>query len=276
VARDWFSWIEDESLRGAADYTLNGGVFNQDDAIRALGELWAESSTQIKKRVGEDFYAQHFPTDRHGGQWKSGNPVGVVDHYTAGISARGTLKWFSKRPRGPGVGNSSAHAVISREGVIYLVVNPLEHVAWHARGANSTSVGIEHVNAGLLLRKTDGKFYYLDRYEYPASRVADLQEVNPNDFWEPYTAAQLVANLVFKRWLIWAVPEGQMQEDRFVDHQEVEPDRKIDCGPLWPLYKINELAFSDKPIRGMDWLEKDVLSKQDADQFKAEVAKHLA
>jgi N-acetyl-anhydromuramyl-L-alanine amidase AmpD len=276
MARDWFSWIEDDSLRGGADYTLNGGAFDQDDARRALSKLWAESATQIQSQVGKDFYAEHYPTTRYGGQWKKGNPVGVVDHYTAGIDPRGTLLWFSSKPRGQGIGNSSAHAVISREGVIYLVVNPLERVAWHARGANRTSVGIEHVNAGLLLRKTDGKFYYLKTRAYPEDRVADIQEVNPGEHWEPYSVAQIVANIVFKRWLIWAAPEGQMKEDLFVDHQEVEPDRKIDCGLLWPLYEINELVFSEKPIRDMDWLEKTILTKDDVDQFKAEVVKYLA
>jgi len=275
MARDWFSWMHDDSLRGAADFTMNGGVLLQDDAKRALCKLWDESSTQITNEVGEEFYAKYYPTDRHGAQWSLGNPAGVVDHYTAGISERGALMWFSSKPRGPGVGNSSAHAVVSREGKIYLVVNPLGHVAWHARGANSTSVGIEHTNAGLLLRKTDGKFYYLGSRAYPKDRVASLQEVKPGEHWEPYTPAQLVANIVFKRWLIWAFPKDQMQKSMFVDHQQVEPDRKVDCGPLWPLHELNELVFSEKPFRDMEWLKKDVLSLVDVAAFKAEVTAHL-
>ena len=275
MASKWFSWVHSSSLRGAADFTVNGGVLSQDDARRALNKLWDESAAQIRNEVGEDFYAKYYPTDRHGGQWSLENPAGVVDHYTAGISERGTLMWFSSKPRGSGVGNSSAHAVISREGKIYLVVNPVEHIAWHARGANNTSIGIEHVNAGLLLRKTDGNFYYLKSRMYPKDRVDALQEVGPNEHWEPYTAAQLGANIVLKRWLVWAFPPGQMQKDMFVDHQEVEPDRKIDCGPLWPLRELNELVFSEKPLRNMEWFEKDVLSLSDVAAFKDEVSSCL-
>lgn len=254
---------------------MNGGVLNQEDASRALSKLWDESLVQIKDKVGENFYAKYYPTDRHGRQWSSENPVGVVDHYTAGISERGVLRWFSKKPRGSRVGNSSAHAVISREGQIWLVVDPLKRIAWHARGVNSASVGIEHTNAGLLLRKTNGKFYYLGTRAYPEDRVGDLQEASPGKYWEPYTSTQLVSNVVFKRWLIWAFPEGQMKRGKFVDHQMVEPDRKVDCGPLWPLHALNDLVFSEKPIREMEWLKKNTLSVVDVECFKIEVAGHL-
>jgi N-acetyl-anhydromuramyl-L-alanine amidase AmpD len=274
MARDWFSWVDDKGLRAAADFVLNGGVFDQDDAKRALEKLLKESEKQIEQQVGSEFYGKYFPTNRHGGRWKSGNPVGVVDHYTAGIRARGTLKWFSSRPRGSGVGNSSAHVVLDRDGRIFLVVNPLERVAWHARGANRTHIGIEHVNAGLLLRKSDGKFYYLKTREYPEDRVEQLQEINEGEFWEPYTPAQLVSNIVLKRWLRWAIPT--LKEDEFTDHQEIEPDRKKDCGPLWPLYEINDFVFSDEPVREMKWLEKTVLRDKDVDGFKEEVKQKLS
>lgn len=276
MARDWFDWAENNRLRAAADYTLNGGVLDQASAKDAIKELWAESAILIENQVGKEFYANYYPTARHGGRWKVGNPVGVVDHYTAGISPRGTLRWFSNKPRGSGVGNSSAHALISRTGVIYLIVNPLEHIAWHAHKANKTSVGIEHVNAGVLLRKTDGKFYYLGTYMYPESRVGKLQEVKNGEFWEPYSTAQIVSNIVLKRWLIWAMPEKQMKKEMFTDHQRVEPNRKKDCGPLWPLYQINELVFSEKPIRGLNWLEKEFLSLADLSQFVTEIAQYLS
>ena len=204
MARDWFSWMENVKLRAAADFTLNGGDLGQDDAAHAIGMLCEESAGHIKQQVGEEFYAQYYPTNRHGGRWKRGFPVGLVDHYTAGISPRGTLKWFSKKPRGPGTGNSSAHVVIDRDGIIYIVVNPLEYIAWHAPGANRTSIGVEHVNAGVLLRKTDEEFYYLNTRPYPKERVAQLQELNSGEFWEPYSSAQIVANIVLKRWLIGA------------------------------------------------------------------------
>lgn len=270
MARDWFSWMKTDKLRAAADLTLNGGELSQDDAVHAIEMLRDESAEHITQQVGEEFYAQYYPTDRLGGRWKKGFPVGLVDHYTSGINPRGTLKWFSSRPRGSGVGTSSAHVVLDREGILYVVVDPLKRVAWHAPGANSTSIGIEHVNAGLLLRKTDGKFYYLKTRPYPENRVAQLQEINKEKFWEPYSAAQFVSNVVFKRWFIQAVLTTK--EDHFVDHQEVDPERKKDCGPLWPLYELNELAFSMKAFHKMEWLKKEILTEQDITAFKKEVS----
>lgn len=274
MIHDWFSWVSDKGLRAAADYVLNGGVLDQDDATRALEMLRKESAKHIEQRVGKEFFAQYYPTDRHGGLWNLNFPVGVVDHYTAGISPRGTLKWFSSRPREPGIGNSSAHVVLDREGILYVVVNPLKYIAWHAPGANSTSIGIEHVNAGLLLRKTSGEYRYLGTRKYPEDRVEQLQEVNEGEFWEPYTTAQLVVNIVFKRWLAQAVPG--MKKDRFVDHQEVDPNRKKDCGPLWPLRELNALVFSMEAIRGMAWVQKEFLTKEDVKEFKKEVSQLLS
>lgn len=272
MTRDWFSWIKDDSLRGAANYTLNGGVFGQDGAKEVIRKLWDESTAQIQITIGKGFYEKYYPTDRHGGRWSSGNPVGVVDHYTAGVSARGTLKWFSKMKRESGVGNSSAHAVIERNGVIYLVVDPLKSLAFHARSANRTSVGIEHVNVGYLRRKRTGEFYNTNQLAYPPERVSELQEVDSGLFWEPYTSAQLVANIVLKRWLVLALKIGQMRKDHFVDHQQIDPARKKDCGPLWPLHELNELVFSMKPVQNMRWLSKNVLSQKDIEEFKIDMA----
>lgn len=270
--KDWFSWMEDAGLHAAADFTLNGGELDQEDAKKALNMLREESVEQIKKKVGEEFYAKHYPTNRHGGNWKRGAPVGLVDHYTSGISARGTLRWFSSKPRGAGVGNSSAHVVLGRDGILYVIVNPLEKITWHATWANKEYIGIEHVNAGLLLRKTDGKVYYMEQHAYPEDRIAQVQDID-NKPWEPYTPAQLVSNLVFKRWLIEAIPT--MQEDKFTEHAEIDPERKKDCGPLWPLFELNDLVFSKKPVRGMDWQKKEVLGLGDIDALKQEINDYL-
>lgn len=271
--KDWFAWVKDDALRATADYTLNGGELDEEDARRALNLLRDESVERIKGAVGKQYYEKYYPTNRKGGNWGRGAPVGLVDHYTAGVSARGTLRWFSSKPRGPGVGNSSAHVVLDRDGSVFIVVDPLKSVAWHATWSNKNHIGIEHVNAGLLLSKTDGGIYYLGKLRYPRNRIAQLQEID-GKLWEPYTTPQLVSNLVFKRWLIEAIPT--MQADRFVEHADIDPVRKIDCGPLWPLASLNDLVFSRKRVRGMAWLQKDFLTVEDVAAFKEEVAAYLS
>lgn len=270
--KDWFPWTADVKLKAAADLTLNGGRLLQEDACFVINALRAESEHLIKKRVGAEFYNQYYPTNRHGGNWSDKHPIGLVDHYTAGISARGTLKWFSSRARGPGVGNSSAHFVMDRDGTPMIVVDPLTTLAWHATWANRNHIGIEHVNAGLLYKNDAGELFYRKRLVYPEERAALVQTVK-GELWEPYTTAQVVTNIVLKRWLIQAVPT--LEREHFVDHQVIDPDRKRDCGPLWPLAELNDLVFSWKPIRGMKWIETENLLKPDVNAFKEEVESYL-
>jgi len=270
--KDWFSWIKNNKLRAAADYTLNGGVFEAEEAAKTVQLLCEESCEQIKNKVGDEFYSKYYPSKRCGGRWNSISPVGVVDHYTAGISERGTLRWFSNEPRGPKIKNSSAHAVINRDGVIYVVINPLEKIAYHATWANKDHVGIEHVNAGLLLRKTGEKFYYNSTRAYPEIRVPQIQETG-DKLWEPYTSAQIVSNLVLKRWLLDALPT--LEEGHFTEHADIDPDRKLDCGPLWPLFELNDLVFSRKCVRGMEWQKKKYLGLTDVKEFKEEINTYL-
>lgn len=269
--KDWFSWIQSPSLRAAADMILHGGRLSQGDARRVISNLHEESKTHIKTKVGDHFYERFFPTDRHGGPWKTGRPIGLIDHYTAGISGRATLRWFSRRDRGAGIGNSSAHYVLSRDGVASQIINPLENIAWHARGHSYTHIGIEHVNTGVL-RVVNGELRYLNVRKYPAEREPHVQVIN-GEHWEPYTTRQIVTNIVLKRWLAMALPSLERAE--FIDHEMADPERKRDCGPLWPLEAINDLVFSYKPVRDMQWMESSYLSQEGVVEFEREVRNYL-
>jgi N-acetyl-anhydromuramyl-L-alanine amidase AmpD len=266
--RDWFSWIQSDTLRAAADFTANGGILTPEDADKALDELCDESIKHIKALVGKDFYSRCFPTTRVGGRWTAGNPKGLVDHYTAGISARKTLRWFSNYPRGSGVRNSSAHAVIPRDGSILLLADPRKVKTWHATWANKSHVGVEHVNAGLLSKTLSGGILYQGKHPYPFNRMEQIQGTG-NALWEPYTCAQVVNNVVLKRWLIAAIPSLQL--DHFVDHEVIDPIRKKDCGPLWPLYAINDLAFSHVAFKGFLSLQSEMLTQVGVFEFHQEV-----
>jgi N-acetyl-anhydromuramyl-L-alanine amidase AmpD len=270
---DWFSWARSGTLRAAADYTINGGVLSVEDANTALDALRDESVEHIKALVGEDFYAQYFPTTRVGGQWSAGNPVGLVDHYTAGISARRTLRWFSNMPRGPESGSSSAHVVAPRDGMLLVLADPREVITWHATWANKSHLGVEHVNAGLLGKTPTGGIVYQGKHPYPFDRMEQIQEID-DQLWEPYTCAQVVSNIVFKRWLIAAIPT--LLSDNFVDHEVIDPKRKKDCGPLWPLYAINDLAFSHVPFRDFMSLQSEILTQVGVLEFRRDVKDALS
>ncbi len=63
----------------------------------------------------------------------------VVLHFTDGPSARSAINHFRQQSS-----QVSAHYIIDRNGDIYQMVRDSDK-AWHAKGANPRSIGIEHV-----------------------------------------------------------------------------------------------------------------------------------
>lgn len=263
--KDLFHWLPDR-IRQSAWGTLSGKKVGPVAAQHFLTQLEKLSQGKISAAVGQQFYKENFPVAAKGPKWKAGKPVGVIDHYTASLKLGGTLSWFSKaHPEA----NVSSHLVIDRDGTSIILVNPLEEVAWHARGFNSEHIGIEHVNAGLL-KKFEGNYFYLSRLLYPKERLPLVQEADGN-YWESYTAYQFAASVVIKRWLIEAIPT--LIRERFTDHHHLDPDRKMDCGPLWPLEDLNNLVFSWQDGYRFSWAGKEDLTLADVQTFKAELYK---
>lgn len=65
----------------------------------------------------------------------------IVLHSTASDSAEGTINWFNNV-------NSkvSSHYLIDKNGIVYKLVKT-SNIAWHAKGYNTRSVGIEIVQS---------------------------------------------------------------------------------------------------------------------------------
>ena len=269
-----FDWILTDKVRAAADLVFNGGELDAADARHVLELLQSESEQHIRNRVGNSFYDKYFPTNRHGGNWKDGAPIGWVDHYTAGIKCSRTLRWFSKRSRGPGVGNSCSHLLMDYDGTSIILVNPLTTITWHATWANRTYIGIEHVNAGRLDKDdNDDEFLYMSKHLYPVKDDKPVQEID-GKFWEPYTTAQIAANIVLKRLVLQVLPS--LDKEKFVDHEIIDPNRKQDCGPLWPLKALNSLVFSGYSANQIPVLsEETVLTADGVVRFNSEVRKLL-
>lgn len=239
-------------------------------AAQAMRRLVGSTAQELLRKYN---VVQHYPTTRHGGDWQDGKPTGVVDHYTAGDSTRGTLLWFSSRARSSGIGNSSAHEVVSPEGEIITVVNPLTTVAWHAGRANNWAIGIEHVNCGKLThRERINKFYYRGSIPYTIDWDRPPAKVE-GDFWEPYTTPQVLANILFKRLARRVV--HTLRKSDFTQHSAISPSRKIDCGPLWPIQEINDLAFSDVPLTDFDWANKPYMNLDVLNLMRCETKKAL-
>lgn len=217
-------------------------LLTKEEAEELYNDLEKQTTARLKSLFGEKKYSELFPSKRHGDTW-SVPPIGWVDHYTAAPFAKGTLLWFSNQPRNV-QGNSSAHFVIDRDGFPFVII-PHTHVAFHARSANQTHFGCEMVCAGKL-KKEKNQLYYLENIPLPLSEYKNV--VDKNDIlWHNFTKEQKLTNIVLKRTLIALYPS--LKRENFVDHRKVDPTRKIDCGPLWPLEKINDLVFSGQKIQ---------------------------
>jgi len=266
--RDALAWIRKRNLKRLTDSILDGQPIDREAARNGLDTLQLESQATIRSRVTTEYYSQYYPTLRKGGAWSAGKPVGVVDHFTGATTAASTLRWFSSEPRKPGEGNSSAHVVIDRDGTIMVVIDPLSKTAFHATVANETHIGIEHVNCGELQQSPSGLVLFMGTYKYPADRLSQIQLVGTG-MWEPYTALQLVSNIVLKRLLRYAIPT--LERSRFVQHKDVSPIRKTDCGPLWPAPEIDDLVFKNVAFRNMNWTQLNTMTTKDMTNFKQEV-----
>ncbi|GAB3334119.1 N-acetylmuramoyl-L-alanine amidase [Marilutibacter aestuarii] len=97
----------------------------------------------------------------------------IVIHITdGGANINGTIGWF-QNPQA----RVSAHYVVGQDGEVVQMVRH-DDVAWHARSANGTSIGIEHVANTRGLRPTPAQMcasaalvtWLCDRYGIPADR----------------------------------------------------------------------------------------------------------
>ena len=67
----------------------------------------------------------------------------IVIHYTTAGTASSTINEFTKK-KGPGEVKTSSHYLVDKNGDIYQLVNDSD-TAYHAKGGNADSIGIEHV-----------------------------------------------------------------------------------------------------------------------------------
>ena len=97
------------------------------------GKPPAGTSEPAKKPIIKQFIQSPNFSSRNGERIRR-----IILHYTTGSKVEGTIAHF-QNPQS----QVSAHYVIARNGDIYQMVRDADK-AWHARGANADSIGIEH------------------------------------------------------------------------------------------------------------------------------------
>ena len=132
--------------------------------------------------------------------------VGIVLHGTDG-DFPGCLTWLTNP-----AAKASAHYLIDRPGPIYRLVKE-EDTAWHCRGYNETTIGIE-----LVCQVTAGQDYTDEQYDSLNALLADIRTRQSNPWIKP--------------------------------HSELDPERRHDPGPKfdWPrILAIDPPAAAEEP-----------------------------
>ena len=158
-----------------------------------------------------------------------------VWHWTAGPHE--STGWLTRRDSV----FVSVHFSVSRNGRIKQMI-PLTHRGAHAGGrssrlfgkqaVNARTVGVEVENLGKLVRNGGEWGYTTTRGWYPIPEGRRIVRLDGNAY-EAFTDRQKDAIVRLARMLAIALPV-LADPTRHVGHNEVDPTRKIDPGPLFP------------------------------------------
>lgn len=205
---------------------------NADQLAEELLEV--QNNTLVTKTTGDFPGVVMRPSPNKGS--RNGAKVGtLVWHYTAGAGTQGAIAWLCD-PKA----KASAHFVLGRDGTITQLV-PCDEAAWHAGGStvtNASSIGIECVNPGIVTRDDDGTW----RLPSGALWTPDAEPVQATlrypsgkaitAWWVPYTDAQKAAMVAMRAMLASSKWSACLNDQ--CGHEDVDPTRKSDPGPLFP------------------------------------------
>ena len=176
---------------------------------------------------------------------KGRKPSFVVLHITDGSpSLQNAVERFAASKAGV-----SPHFLVGQAGEIYQFVQ-LEDIAWHAKGWNSNSIGIEHVaRSPGELKQWATLSEHTRRSLVPKGASID----GATDPGFPLTEAQLVASARLVAWLCFTF--GWAADRRAIrPHCENPQTTHLDCGRDWPwdsyLAAVSDRLFELRNVRG--------------------------
>ncbi len=224
------------------------------------------------RKASVEFMEQHkLPVDqgrKRYARWKEGYPIGVTEHYTAGVSWKSSVRWLN------GAKNRSSSCqmlildrmtpeyrkIVSRYPelkalqVAVILMSDGIIPCWHAGWVNRYNFGIENRNAGHL--RYDGEHWYWWARDWTAKFPVEglgKTPVDINGIWrEPYTYGQIHANIFVCQMLYCLYPV--MDHRWFLPHSATSGS-KGDVGPAYPFRDVREAVFNQEPVSTLTWLQ---------------------
>lgn len=243
-------------------------LFSKQQA-REFFEAWRKASIAIM-----DYYG--LPTDPgvKVRPWAHGIPVGVTEHFTAGVTWKETVRWLN----GPD-SQASCHAlildrriaeiddiwsqypVLQQIPVTALLLADLDQGTWHAGWVNSMNFGIENRNAGILRGRQGAWTWWPKNWTapFPHQGLGKIPIRIDGMWWEPFTYGQVVANIIICQMLVsryhFTTPdEPGMDIQWFLPHSATEGS-KWDIGRAFPLDNVRNAVFDQVPVESLQWLQ---------------------
>lgn len=238
-------------------------LFSKQQADEFFGSLRA-ASVEFLKNNG-------LPIDqgrKRYSSWKRGYPLGVTEHFTAGVTWKNTVRWLNDGGHGNSVSCQmlildrmlpdykavvSKYRVLRELPVTVILMSGGVIPCWHAGWVNKLTFGIENRNVGTLLQ-TDGVWRWWAKNwqaEFPAKALGKVPTNLSGMWWEPYSYGQVCANILVCQMLYCLYPN--MDRRWFLPHSATTGTKK-DSGPLFPLNRVRDAVFDQVPISSLDWL----------------------
>ena len=171
---------------------------------------------------------------------------------------------YARRRLGKPPPPASAHFLVGREDpegrVPIWQLAPLSHRTWHAgarsselrigpaewtgSGVNSATIGIEILNIGPARLDSQGAIRDSRASLWPGPvACAGGEKWGSHRYWEPYSPAVTRAICELTHRLARRFPRlGANPFERLVGHEDVDPARKTDPGPLFPWSEVRAAA----------------------------------
>jgi hypothetical protein len=240
-----------------------------------------KASVEILKHFG-------LPLDqgsKHYSEWKHGHPVGVTEHFTAGVTWKGSVRWLNAGGNKNSV--SCQMLILDRMlpevAAIYAKYPPLSELqvvvilmsdgiipCWHAGWVNRLNFGIENRNAGIL-RGDQGDWRWWAKgwkAKFPFESLNKMPVNLDGHWWEPYTHGQVVANIIVCQ-MLYCLYEGDMDPRWFLPHSATTGS-KWDTGRAYPLNDVREAVFHQQAVDELIWLQNFKADPQYMDDYDEE------